>query len=433
MYSIWRELKLSETITMIKLSKIKPAKRQLRKDFDEEKVQELAESIESTGLIQPIIVRQSGNSFEIISGHRRVEAFKKLKKSEIPAIIRDLDNGVAFEVAIIENLQRDDLSPLEEAEAFKALIDQLSYTQDRIAKKIGKSIGYVNARLQILDTSEKIQEDFQKGEISVTHLKAISSLKEKEDQEKFVDFIKVKEIGPTRATKLSNEVKRIEKDLKDKGIDPTEFKKENGSTVFDQVLEEAYKSVDSLEQIQEDPYTDSFLSSIESIPLPPLKEQLHKKMLWNLSRISRGENFDFFTTGSSQKDPEYLIDLMKAVEAKTLIDIRKNAKSIYRPEFNDNALEHILKEAGLTYKHWPDFGVPRLIRNQLATNKITLKEFFKHYDEDILKPELVKKLLKEIEKRGKIVFLCSEVNPEDCHRHRVALALEAKGLHSLDL
>ncbi|MGC9781581.1 MAG: ParB/RepB/Spo0J family partition protein [Candidatus Heimdallarchaeota archaeon] len=425
---------MSETITKIKLSKIKPAKRQLRKDFDEEKVRELAESIESTGLIQPILVRQSGNNFEIISGHRRVEAFRKLKKSEIPAIIRDLDNGTAFETAIVENLQRDDLSPLEEAEAFKALIDQLSYTQDRIAKKIGKTQSYVNARLQILDTSEKIQEDFQKGELSITHIKAIKSLKEPEEQEKFVEFIKEKEIGPTRATKISTEVKRVERELEEKGIDLIKFKTDNGQTVFDQVLDKAYKNVESpQEAIEEFSIDQSMFPLIDSKLLPPLKEQLHKKMLWNLARLSRDDNFDFFTTGSSQKDPEYIVELMKVVDASTLIDIRKNAKSIFRPEFNDNALEFILKDAGLTYLHWPEYGVPRLIRNQLSSNKITLNEFFKHYDEEILKPELVKKLQKEIEKCGKIVFLCSEVNPEDCHRHRVALALEAKGLNSLDL
>jgi len=425
---------MSETITMIEIKKIKPAKQQLRKGFDEEKVKELAESIGSTGLLQPIIVRENNGDFEIISGHRRVEAYKKLKLKEIPAIIKNLDNGAAFEASIIENLQRDDLSSLEEAEAFKFLINQLNYTQERIAKKIGKSQTYVHARLQILETSEKVQEEFQKGDISITHIKAISNLKEQDEQEKFVDFIKEKEIGPTRATKISSEVKRIEKDLEEKGIDPIEFKKENGSTMFDHVLEEAYKKIDSpLQSYEEFSVDESFFPSSDTLIQVPLKLQLQKKMLWNLTRLLRGNNFDFFTTGSSQKDPEYIVELMKEVGAKLLIDIRKNAKSIYRPEFNDNALEHIFKEAGLDYNHWPEYGVPRLIRDQLATNKITLKEFFNHYDEEILTKEKIEKLQKEIEKKGKIVFLCSEVNPEDCHRHRVALALEAKGLSSFDL
>lgn len=433
MYNTWRELKLSETITKIKLSKIKPAKRQLRKEFDKEKVQELAESIESTGLIQPIIVRQSGNNFEIISGHRRVKAFKKLKRSEIPAIIRDLDNGAAFEAAIVENLQRDDLSPLEEAEAFKILIDQLHYTQKRIADKIGKTQKYVSSRLQILDTSSSIQDDFQKGELQLTHLTAISSIDKPKKQKQFAEYIKRREIGPTTATKISTEIKKIEKKLLSEGIEVPEPIDKEKSEIYDQILDTAFKKaefgIDEEELLKE----ESFFPSKDELELPPLKLQLHRKMLWNLERIYRGYNFDFYTTGSSNKDPEYLVDLMKAVKAKTLIDIRKNAKSIYRPEFNDNALEYILKEAGLNYLHYPEYGVPKLIRDKLAINKITLKEFFKHYDEDILKPELIKKLQKEIEKRGRIVFLCSEVNPEDCHRHRVALALEAKGLNSLDL
>lgn len=434
MIKIWREYILSETVTSIKISKIKPAKRQLRKDFDEEKVQELAESINSTGLIQPIIVRQIGDNYEIISGHRRVDAFKHLNKKEIPAIIRDLDNGAAFEAGIVENLQRDDLSPLEEAEAFKLLIDEFHYTQKRIGEKVGKSSQYIATRLQVVSAEESIKKDIQDGELQLSHIRSISRLDKPLKQIKFADFIKQKEIGPQKAEKISFEVRKIETTLKDEGLLSDETSPETEEVFFEEVLDKAYKKVEL--GIEEETIKESEISIhypiTSEIILPPLKEQLHKKMLWNLKRMPTG-HFNFFTTGSSQKDPEYLVDLMKAVEATTLIDIRKNAKSIYRPEFNDNALEHILGEAGLTYLHWPDYGVPRLIRNQLATNKITIKDFFNYYDKETLKPEMVKKLQKEIEKRGKIVLLCSEVNPEDCHRHRVALALEAKGLNSLDL
>jgi len=431
---------MSETITMIDIKKIKPAKRQLRKGFDEEKIQELAESISTTGLLQPIIVRENNGDYEIISGHRRIEAYKKLKLIEIPAIIKDLDNGAAFEASIIENLQRDDLSPVEEAEAFKTLIDEYHYSQKRLAEKIGKSDTYISNRLGIISVEETVKEDLQEGKLQVSHVRSIKRLDKPVKQTKFADFIKEKEIGPQKAEKISTEIRKLETKLKEDGLLTDDIKPESEEVIFEEVMDKAYRKVElgisdhnsDLEPLPLDiDYLHKFNSSEDRLMLP-LKAQFHKKMLWNLKRISTG-NFDFFTTGSSQKDPEYLVELMKEVGAKLLIDIRKNAKSIYRPEFNDNALEHIFKEAGLDYYHWPEYGVPKLIRNQLATSKITIKEFFNHYDEEILTKEKIEKLRKEIEKKGKIVFLCSEVNPEDCHRHRVALALEAKGLNSFDL
>lgn len=158
-------------LTSLKSSAINP-----RLNFDEEKLKELSLSIKEKGLIEPIVVRPSNGKYEIICGERRFRASKLAGLKEIPAIVKTLTDIQALETQIIENLQRDDLEALEEATGYKSLIDKCKYTQEQLAKKIGKSQGYIAARLSLLEIRDDFKKDMRSGKLLPGHIKYITTL-----------------------------------------------------------------------------------------------------------------------------------------------------------------------------------------------------------------------------------------------------------------
>ncbi|MBQ4511327.1 MAG: ParB/RepB/Spo0J family partition protein, partial [Clostridia bacterium] len=158
-----------------------PKKDQPRKYFDEESLNQLAESIKQHGLIQPIIVREVGGGFyQIIAGERRWRASKLAGLTEIPAIIIDADALKAAELAIIENIQREDLNPYEEAQAYRSLMSQYNLTQEEVASKVGKSRSAIANTMRLLDLPEEVLDMLQAQDITAGHARALLGLKDKD-------------------------------------------------------------------------------------------------------------------------------------------------------------------------------------------------------------------------------------------------------------
>ncbi len=161
----------------IEVSLIRPGPEQPRKDFDERGLQELSLSIKEKGVLQPVIVRRADDGgYYLIAGERRWRAAKAAGLKKIPAIIKDVDSASALELALVENIQRDDLNPLEMAEAFKRLIDEYSYTQEELSKRVGKDRATIANYLRILALPPEIKELIVNERISLGHAKAILSL-----------------------------------------------------------------------------------------------------------------------------------------------------------------------------------------------------------------------------------------------------------------
>lgn len=175
-------VKTTERIATLKLDEILSSRFQPREVIDPEKQKELMLSIKEKGVIQPIIVRPKGNGYELIAGERRLRAAKELGFSQLPVIIKDVKDDEALEIALIENIQRQDLNPIEEAQAFQRLIDEFSLTQEDVSQKVGKDRASVANTLRLLRLPEKIKEEIYLGRISMGHAKAILMLESKEAQ-----------------------------------------------------------------------------------------------------------------------------------------------------------------------------------------------------------------------------------------------------------
>jgi ParB family chromosome partitioning protein len=160
----------------VPLGAIRPCAFQPRKDFGNEALRELADSIRERGIVQPLIVRQRGDGYELIAGERRWRAAQRLGLAEVPVLIREADDRSALELALIENLQRENLNPMEEAQGFARLIDQFQLTQEEAATKVGKGRVVVANALRLLKLAPEVQAHLREGRLSVGHAKAILGL-----------------------------------------------------------------------------------------------------------------------------------------------------------------------------------------------------------------------------------------------------------------
>ena len=160
---------------LISLKKIHLANLQVRKNFNQESLEQLSKSIKNNGLVQPIILRKSKNNddFELIAGERRLRAARILKLDKIPSIVINVDDKKAFEIGLIENLQRDDLSSVEEAEGYKRLINEFSYTQEQLSEVVSKSRSHIANLLRILQLPEKVKKYILDGNLSLGHARCL--------------------------------------------------------------------------------------------------------------------------------------------------------------------------------------------------------------------------------------------------------------------
>lgn len=160
-------------IIYIQIDKIKPNPFQPREDFDSQSIEELSRSIKEKGVIQPLLVRRRGDAYELIAGERRLRACKLLRINEIPIIVRDANDRDSLELALIENIQREGLNPIEEAHAYQHLIDKFSVTQDKISDVLGKSRASISNTLRLLKLPHEIQQEIKKKRLSFAHGRAL--------------------------------------------------------------------------------------------------------------------------------------------------------------------------------------------------------------------------------------------------------------------
>ena len=165
-----------EKSSEILLSQIKANQYQPRTSFDQKKLEELSDSIKKHGVIQPVLVRKDGKGFELVAGERRFRAAKLAKLKKIPVVVSNISDVQSLEIAILENIQREDLNPLEVAKGYQRLKDEFGYTQEAVAKSVGKPRSSVANSLRLLTLSPKIQDEIDKGVISEGHAKVLLSV-----------------------------------------------------------------------------------------------------------------------------------------------------------------------------------------------------------------------------------------------------------------
>ena len=208
-----------EFISEIEVEKLFPNLFQPRKEFNQEKMEELKESIKKHGVIQPIIVREVANGYEIIAGERRLRAAKELGMKKIPVIIKKISNEKSLEIALVENIQREDLNPIDQANAFKRLADEFELTQEELAMVTGKSRALISNTIRLLKLNPEIQNNVSKGDISFGHAKLLLGIEDEELQRVICKRIISSDLSVREAERLiKNIVKGHKKKFKVKNI-----------------------------------------------------------------------------------------------------------------------------------------------------------------------------------------------------------------------
>jgi len=184
---------------------------QPRKSFDKEKMEELKGSIKKHGIIQPVVVRKMANGFEVVAGERRLKAAKEIGLKKIPAIIRSINNEKSLEIALVENIQREDLNPVEQANAFKRLIDEFKLTQQELAEATGKSRALVTNTIRLLKLNPEIQKNIAEGKISFGHAKLLLSIEDEEMQSAVCERIIATDLSVRDTERLIKNIGRVQK------------------------------------------------------------------------------------------------------------------------------------------------------------------------------------------------------------------------------
>ena len=191
-----------ESVKGIRISEIEPNKDQPRHDFDAEKLSELAESIKQHGVITPITVRRTGETYQIIAGERRWRAARMAGLSTLPAIVLDADETKTFELALIENLQRENLNPIEEAEGYFTLIERMGLTQSEASDRIGRSRSAIANSLRLLSLPEEIKEMLSAGELTAGHARALLPLESEKKIKEAATTVVLKELSVRETEEL---------------------------------------------------------------------------------------------------------------------------------------------------------------------------------------------------------------------------------------
>ncbi len=192
----------NEQIISLSLNQVKTNKYQPRVDFKEEKLNELIKSIKEKGIIQPVLVRRTMDGYELIAGERRLRAAAMLNLEKIPAIVRDVNDVDMLEIALIENIQREELNPIEEAKAFARLTAEFDFTQDKIAQALGKDKSTISNAIRLLALPQKIQEHVLKGAITAGHARALLGLPTENEQYRVCNVVIGKSLSVRETEKL---------------------------------------------------------------------------------------------------------------------------------------------------------------------------------------------------------------------------------------
>ena len=214
----------------IEIARIRPNPQQPRVQFDEEALDELADSIRERGVLQPILLKPVGEDYMIIAGERRWRAAQRARLHEIPAIVREIDDSTTAELALIENIQRQDLNPLEEAEGFRQLIHRHGHTQDDVGRMVHKSRSHVANLLRLLDLPQSVRQSLMRGDISMGHARAVAT---SDDPEALTEEIVSKGLSVRQAEERA----RREKRKPAAGAETARSNPRNASTIINADLE----------------------------------------------------------------------------------------------------------------------------------------------------------------------------------------------------
>lgn len=220
----------------VKITEVMPNKNQPRKSFDEEKLEALSDSIKEHGIIQPIIVTKKGDLYTIVAGERRWRAAKKAGIKKIPVIVREYDDVTTAEIALIENLQREDLNPIEEALGYRALMDEYNFTQEEISAKLGKSRSAIANSVRLLTLDDYAREKLIAGEITEGHARCALSVPAGVVREFFINRIIEEGLNVRQAENLAKDLANPKKPKKDKTDSVYKIEMERISRSLEQFL-----------------------------------------------------------------------------------------------------------------------------------------------------------------------------------------------------
>lgn len=215
----------SEPETSLPIASIVTNPDQPRKSFDETQLSELSDSIKQNGVLQPILVRKKGNKYEIVAGERRYQASKLAGLKEIPAIIRDIDDAEVFQLALIENLQRSDLTPIEEARGYRQLLDTKGLTQEGLAKILSKSRSAIANTLRLMDLPQEVQDMMEEGQITAGHARAILAVPSEEGRIKLAQKVVAENLTVRQTENLAPLFSVTRDEIKPKNPTPQYFKR----------------------------------------------------------------------------------------------------------------------------------------------------------------------------------------------------------------
>ncbi|AXU11107.1 ParB/RepB/Spo0J family partition protein [Parvimonas micra] len=202
-----------ENLLTVDLDKLKAREDQPRKNFDDDSLEELANSIKADGVIQPIVVRKVGDKYEIIAGERRFRASKLVGLEKVPIVVKNVSDRKARELALVENIQREDLNPIEEAISLKTLMEEYKLTQQELSDIVGKSRSYIANNLRLLNLSDYIKEYLIRGELSPSQGRTLLSLETEEERKKYLDKLLVKEVNIRDVEKKAKQSKNKNEDI----------------------------------------------------------------------------------------------------------------------------------------------------------------------------------------------------------------------------
>ncbi len=196
-------------VQQIPLELIEPNPYQPRQHFDEEKLQELAQSIAELGLLEPVLVRRTGQTYQLIAGERRVRAARIAGLSEVPALVKDFGDLEVMQVALIENLQREDLNPIEEAEGYQRLIDEFGFTQSQAAQAVGRKRSSIANALRLLNLEESEKQMVQEGQLSVGHAKVLLGVANKKKRAELAKKVVSEDLSVRQLEELVKKPERV--------------------------------------------------------------------------------------------------------------------------------------------------------------------------------------------------------------------------------
>lgn len=202
-----------ENLLTVDLDKLKAREDQPRKNFDDDSLEELANSIKADGVIQPIVVRKVGDKYEIIAGERRFRASKLAGLEKVPIVVKNVSDRKARELALVENIQREDLNPIEEAISLKTLMEEYKLTQQELSDIVGKSRSYIANNLRLLNLSDYIKEYLIRGELSPSQGRTLLSLETEEERKKYLDKLLIKEVNIRDVEKKAKQSKNKNEDI----------------------------------------------------------------------------------------------------------------------------------------------------------------------------------------------------------------------------